>query len=126
MSQAQSVTADFEPGYALDLTIACTDNSFIQQGCANVFVTVTNSAGTACTTYLAPLSTDIGGSPFICDNGFPDGTTVTLTATAPSAILGSGQNDFSFAWSGACSGSGDTCTLTMNADQTATATYTYQ
>ena len=51
-----------------------------------------------------------------CERDYPYGTTVTLTATAPTG------HDFE-KWGGACSGTAETCTVTMTANAIATAKF---
>jgi hypothetical protein len=58
-----------------------------------------------------------GGAIFPAGGIYPDGTVVTLTATA---VSGSTLT----AWSGACAGTSNTCTLTMNSDKMVTAIFT--
>jgi hypothetical protein len=54
--------------------------------------------------------------PGSCSNSYPDGSTVTLTATPAAGFELAG-------WSGACSGTGG-CQVTIAGDQTVTATFT--
>ena len=51
-----------------------------------------------------------------CERDFPDGDTVTLTATPDTDAEFTG-------WSGACSGSGNTCNVVMDVDRTVGATF---
>jgi hypothetical protein len=105
MSQAQNVTADFEPGYGLDIRMGTAGNALGAQ----LNETVTSPAGVDCI---------MNGSVAGCHYEFPPGTTLTLTAAAPA------NGATGFVWGGACSGSSLTCTLTLNSDQSVTATYT--
>ncbi|MDG4556292.1 MAG: hypothetical protein P9F19_02675 [Candidatus Contendobacter sp.] len=69
-------------------------------------------AGTGTVT-SAPTGIDCGVD---CDESYPAGAVVTLTATAAPGSAFAG-------WSGACTGTAATCTVTMDAAQTVTATF---
>jgi peptidyl-Asp metalloendopeptidase len=75
-------------------------------GTGNGTVTAT---GISCTITAGSTSGD-------CSESYPDGTSVTLTATAASGSTFAG-------WTNCDAPSGNQCTMTMNADKTVTATF---
>ncbi|MDS4028568.1 MAG: hypothetical protein RKO66_00620 [Candidatus Contendobacter sp.] len=88
----QTVTATFLPLYPL---------------------TVTQAGMGAGTVTSNPASIDCGAD---CDESYPAGGAVTLTATAASGSAFAG-------WSGACAGIATPCTVAMDAAKTVTATF---
>ncbi|MDS4028665.1 MAG: hypothetical protein RKO66_01125 [Candidatus Contendobacter sp.] len=92
MDAAQTVTATFVPRHAL---------------------TVLKAGVGAGTVTSAPAGIDCGAD---CDESYPAGTVVTLSATAAPGSAFAG-------WSGACAGIATPCAVTMDAAQTVTATF---
>ena len=60
---------------------------------------------------------NVGAEPFVCNESFPAGATVTLTASPYPESTFTG-------WSGACTGTGP-CVVTMGTDQVVTASFAY-
>jgi subtilisin family serine protease len=99
MSQARSVTANFDVPPVFTLTYA-----------PHPLGTGTGTVSFSQPTGLAPCT----GS---CTNSFPQGTLVTLTAQA-------GANSTFVRWGGACRGRSTTCTVTMSKARSVTARFT--
>ncbi|ESQ14028.1 MAG: hypothetical protein N838_13090 [Thiohalocapsa sp. PB-PSB1] len=95
MSAVRSVTARFDPP-----TI-------------RYRLSVTKSGSGTGTVESSPAGINCGSD---CSEDYPDGTSVTLTATPLGGSTFGG-------WSGACSGSSTTCTLTMSAPRSVTARF---
>ncbi|QQO57055.1 MAG: hypothetical protein N838_30585 [Thiohalocapsa sp. PB-PSB1] len=96
MSAARSVTANFNPPNPQDHRLS-----------------VDKSGSGTGTVESSPSGINCGSD---CSEDYPDGTSVTLTATPLGGSTFGG-------WSGACSGSSTTCTLTMSAPRSVTARF---
>jgi hypothetical protein len=85
------------------------------QGPENPMLTVTNEAldGGSGSVTSQPGGIDCG---IDCDEAYPQGTTVTLTASADNGSVFRG-------WRGACSGNHSTCELIMKMNRSVTATF---
>jgi hypothetical protein len=99
LNESDIVIANFRQSVMRTLTVA-------GAGTGNGTVTAT---GISCTITAGSTSGD-------CSESYPDGTSVTLTATAASGSTFAG-------WTNCDAPSGNQCTMTMNADKTVTATF---
>jgi hypothetical protein len=99
LNESDIVIANFRQSVMRTLTVT-------GAGTGNGTVTAT---GISCTITAGSTSGD-------CSESYPDGTSVTLTATAASGSTFAG-------WTNCDAPSGNQCTMTMNADKTVTATF---
>jgi hypothetical protein len=94
----------------LDIVLGATTNSLTIEGGGDGSGTVTSSpAGILCDINIASGSED-------CQQQYPSGTQVTLTATPETGSSFGG-------WSGGCSGTSTSCTVTMDQARTVTAAF---